>query len=73
MEKKNLFERNPNLPLVMDCPTTGKTFRLGVNSATWEDSDGGRTKCPICGDWHDFNRENTRSVSFKEAGQFPHR
>ena len=67
MENKNLFERNPYLPLVMDCPATGKTFRLRVNSGTWEDSDGGSTRCPICGEWHDFNRENTRSVSFKEA------
>ena len=65
-------ERNPYLPLVMECPKTGTTFRLGVNSGTWENSNGGRTKCPICGDWHEFTKENTRAVSFKEAEELPH-
>ena len=65
------IERNPYLPLVMNCPSTGKTFRLNVNSATWEDSAGGRAKCPLCGDWHEYNKGNTRTVSFQEASQFP--
>jgi len=67
------FERNPYLPLLMDCPKTGKTFRLSVNSSVWMDSPGGRARCPICDDWHDFNKENTRSVSFEEAKNFPMR
>ncbi len=63
--------RNPHLPLVMECPKTEKTFRLGVNSAVWEMSAGGNAKCPICGEMHAFNRQNTRSVAWKEAESFP--
>jgi hypothetical protein len=70
-ERGMRIERNPHLPLVMDCPKTAKTFRLGVNSAVWEDSEGGKTRCPICGDWHEFSRRNTRSVSFEQAEKFP--
>lgn len=69
--KQNVFERNPYLPLIMDCPKTGKTFRIGVNSATWEDSDGGSTTCPICHDSHIYNKKNTRTVSFEDAKKFP--
>jgi len=66
------FERNPYLPLLMDCPITGKTFRLSLNSSVWEVSSGGTAKCPICGDTHEFNRSNTRSAPFAEAQNFPY-
>ena len=65
------IERNPHLPLVMECPKTSKTFRLHVNSSVWEVSDSGTAKCPLCGEKHDFNKTNTRSVAFAEAEKLP--
>ena len=76
--KAGVVQKTPWLPLVMECPRNGGTFRLGVNSKAWKDEELGvvkpgeaKTRCPVCGDWHTYTKENTRAVSFEEARKLP--
>ena len=63
--------RNPNLPLVMECPKTRKTFRLGVNALALKDGLGGQSRCPLCHEMHKWTNGDVRTVSFEEAKKYP--